>query len=55
MAGNETDPNQRRNYFYRIGSATGKQFRKGAPGRRIASQLGGTVIRRGLGRLFRGW
>lgn len=55
MATDTTDPSKRRNRFYRIGRAAGRQFRKGAPGRRVATEVGGTVIRRGLGRLFRGW
>ncbi len=44
---------ERRRFLYRIGSATGKQFRKGSPGREVARRVGRTVIRRGLWRFLR--
>lgn len=45
---------KRRNRMYALGRAAGRQFRRGAPGRRIAGRIGARVLRRALGRLLRG-
>ena len=44
---------ERRKLLYRVGKATGKQFRKDGAGRQIAKRVGGAVIRRGLFRFLR--
>lgn len=52
----EKDPEQteqRRSRFYRLGRAAGKQFRPNGPGRRVARQVGSSLLRRGLWRFFR--
>ena len=44
---------ERRSLLYQVGRATGKQFRKGSPGREMAKRVGSTVVRRGLWRFLR--
>jgi len=46
-------PDERRKRMHAIGRALGREFRKGGRGREAVRRHGGTLLRRGLTRVFR--